>query len=403
MTFPPSSTARTVLELVDGGQTPDRRPAVAPMGDARPTIIHAVGSRAGFVRIAPVIRALERQGTFRQLVVDAGHPDPPDDQDWADCPFGIPEPVAALGAGGRAATHAARTAHALAAFERVLLHERPALVVIAGHVDATLACALAAVKLEMPVAHLEAGLRSCDWTSPEEINRVLIDRLADSLLATSPEAEENLLGEGVVDGRIHHVGNPIVDWLRECEPRARRRRAWRAFDMDEQEYVLVALADAVAGDEGRLAALVAAVGQAASRAPVVMPLHPYARAHLAGAGLAGTLSRAGVRCPRWPGWLDLLSLECGAGAIVTDAGGLQDEASALGIPCFTLGRVTERRATLTQGTNVLLGGDPGAVAVVEPCRRPPTPAAIPLWDGHAAERIAEVLAANYAVRSPIAT
>lgn len=403
MTSPRSSTTRTVLELVDGGQTPEWRDAVAPMADAAPTILHAVGGRAGFVRIAPVIRALARQGTFRQLVIDADQPEPPGDQDWVGGPFGIPEPIAALGAGGRAATHAGRTAHALAGFERILLRERPALVVVAGHVDATLACALAAVKLEIHVAHLEAGLRSCDWTSPEEINRVLIDQLADSLLATSPEAEENLLAEGVVDGRIHHVGNPIVDWLRECEPRARMRRAWRAFDMDEQEYVLVALADAVAGDEGRLAALVAAIAQAAHRAPVVMPLHPHARARLAGAGLAGALSRAGVRCPQWPGWLELLSLECGAGAIVTDAGSLQDEASALGIPCFTLGHVTERRATLTHGTNALLGSDPVALAAVEPCRRPPTPAAIPLWDGHAAERIAEVLAANYAVRSPIAT
>jgi UDP-N-acetylglucosamine 2-epimerase (non-hydrolysing) len=371
-------------------------PGAPAPADGRPAIVHVVGARPNFVKMAPVIAALERRGTFRQVVVHTGqHYDARMSDDvLADLEFGAVDRFLGVGSG----THGVQTAKVLSAFETVLLDVEPELVVVAGDVNSTLACALAASKLGVAVAHVEAGLRSFDWTMPEEVNRVLTDRLADTLFTHSPEAVENLEAEGIGAGRVHHVGNTMIDSLRRCERRARALRAWEAVGVQERAYVLVTLhRPSNVDDPVRLDAIVGGLVGLAAHAAVVFPIHPRTRARLAGDGGLARLEAAGVACVEPLAYLEFLSLQAGAGAIVTDSGGVQEEASALGVSCFTFRPNTERPITLTHGTNVLLGEDAGEIAEIRPSPHPPTPCAIPLWDGHAADRVADVLEANYAL------
>jgi UDP-N-acetylglucosamine 2-epimerase (non-hydrolysing) len=273
-------------------------------------------------------------------------------------------------------------------------------VVVAGDVNSTLACALAASKLGIAVAHLEAGLRSFDWSMPEEVNRVLTDRLADTLFTHSPEASDNLQAEGIGPGSVHYVGNTMIDSLRRCEKRARAMKAWTKVGVDERAYVLVTLhRPSNVDDPARLSAIVEGLVSLSQHAPVVFPIHPRTRARLAEDGALSRLEDAGVSCIEPLAYLEFLSMQAGAGAIVTDSGGVQEEASALGVSCYTFRPNTERPITLTHGTNVLLGEDAAEIAEVRPASHPPTPCAIPLWDGHAGERVADALIANYALMS----
>jgi UDP-N-acetylglucosamine 2-epimerase (non-hydrolysing) len=366
----------------------------ARLSDGRTTIVHVVGARPNFVKMAPVIAALERRGVFRQVVVHTGqHYDSRmSDEVLADLDF--PDVDVFLGVGS--GTHGVQTAKVLSEFEKVLIDVEPDVVVVAGDVNSTLACALAASKLGIAIVHLEAGLRSFDWSMPEEVNRVLTDRLADVLLVHSPEALDNLQAEGICEGRVYNVGNTMIDSLRRCEKRAHGLKAWAPIGMEEQRYVLVTLhRPSNVDDPGRLEAIVGGLERLATHAPVVFPIHPRTRARLVESGGLSRLESAGVACIEPVAYLEFLSLQSGAGAIVTDSGGVQEEASALGVSCFTFRPNTERPITLTHGTNVLLGEDAAEIAEVRPSPHPPTPCAIPLWDGHASERVADVLVANY--------
>jgi UDP-N-acetylglucosamine 2-epimerase (non-hydrolysing) len=357
-------------------------------------VVHVVGARPNFVKMAPLIDALRQRGVDRQLVVHTGQHYDRKMSDEILEDLGFPPPDRSLGVGS--GTHGEQTGKVLMAFEEILLERPPALVVVAGDVNSTLACALAASKLGVPVAHLEAGLRSGDWTMPEEINRVLTDRLSDLLLTHSPEAEANLEAEGVDVSRVRYVGNTMIDSLRRFESNARGRAVWRAYDVEEGEYVLLTLHRPSNVDEPRrLSEIVSALCAVGRRSPVVFPVHPRTRARLADSGLLGRLDAGGVRCVDPVGYLDFVSLQAGAGAIVTDSGGVQEEASALGITCYTLRANTERPVTISHGTNTLLGDEPSALLAVRPSGRPPTPCAIPLWDGHAAERAAHALIAEF--------
>jgi UDP-N-acetylglucosamine 2-epimerase (non-hydrolysing) len=364
-----------------------RRPAPRSRQDA---IVHAVGARPNFVKMAPLVEALRRRGATRQVVVHTGqHYDRRMSDEILD-DLGFPAPDHSLGVGS--GPHGEQTGKVLIAFEQILLDHDPALVVVAGDVNSTLACALAAAKLGIPVAHLESGLRSGDWSMPEEINRVLTDRLSDLLLTHSPEAEENLRREGVDTGRVRYVGNTMIDSLRRFEASARERAGWSQYGVEAGGYVLVTLhrpsnVDAPA----QLAAIVDALCALAAEAPVVFPVHPRTRARLAAGAQLERLEAAGVRCTEPVGYLDFLSLQAGAGAIATDSGGVQEEAAALGVPCYTLRTSTERPVTISHGTNVLLGDDPARLLDVRLARRPPAPCAIPLWDGHAGERAADAV------------
>jgi UDP-N-acetylglucosamine 2-epimerase (non-hydrolysing) len=225
---------------------------------------------------------------------------------------------------------------------------------------------------------------------------VLTDRLADILFAHSPEATDNLKAEGICPGKVYNVGNTMIDSLRRAEKRARDLRAWETVGMREREYILVTLhRPSNVDDPARLQAIVGGLVGLAKHSPVVFPIHPRTRARLAEDGGLTALEEAGVACIEPVAYMEFLSLQSGAGAIVTDSGGVQEEASALGVSCFTFRPNTERPITLTHGTNVLLGDDPAEIAEVRPSPHPPTPCAIPLWDGHAGERVADVLVANY--------
>ena len=274
---------------------------------------------------------------------------------------------------------------------------------VAGDVNSTLACALAASKLGIDVVHLESGLRSGDWSMPEEVNRVLTDRLSDVLLTHSPEAVDNLASEGIDTDRVHYVGNTMIDSLRRCEKQARARAAFRDYGLPQYAYILVTLHRPANVDEPmRLSQIVTALTELAANCPVVFPVHPRTRARLQGSGDLDRLETAGVHCIEPLAYLEFLSLQAGAGAILTDSGGVQEEASALGVSCFTFRPNTERPVTVSHGTNVLLGDDPSLISCVQPSPWEPTPSAIPLWDGHAGQRVAEVLVERYSSRQLVA-
>jgi len=360
------------------------------------TLVHVVGARPNFVKMAPVIAALHKRRMFEQVVVHTGqHYDARmSDEILADLDFPAPDHFLGVGSGA----HGEQTAKVLTAFERILLDVEPDAVVVAGDVNSTLACALAAAKLDIPVAHLESGLRSGDWSMPEEINRVLTDRLSDILLTHSPECVDNLAAEGIDPARVHFVGNTMIDSLRRCEMKARARAVHLTLGLTQYEYVLATFhRPSNVDDPFRLARIASELINLASTSPVVFPIHPRTRARLEANHQLANLERAGVRCIEPVGYLDFVSLQAAAGAILTDSGGIQEEASALGVACYTFRPNTERPVTLLHGSNVLLGEDPAEIAAVVPTGKPPIPCAIPKWDGHASERVADVLIANYAI------
>jgi UDP-N-acetylglucosamine 2-epimerase (non-hydrolysing) len=363
-------------------------------GSEPPVVVHAVGGRSDAVRLAPVMAALERRGAGNQVVVGVG--------DAVDCEL-IASVAADVGLPARDHTladpsEADGVGAALTSFHELLSEVEPQLVVLAGERDAVLACALAAARRRIAVAHLESGLRSWDWAAPEEVNRVVIDRLSDTLFTHSEEGSVNLRGEGVPDGRVHAVGSTAVDALRRVEARARARAAWAAHGLAERGYVLVTLhRDANLAGADRVRGWVEALAGLATWTGVVFCLHPRTRARLSALGALPALHAAGVGCVSPQGYVDFVSLQLGAGAIVTDSYAVQEEASALGVRCFTLAAVSERPTTLAHGTNVLLGEDPSAIAAIVPGTAVPTPRPVPLWDGHAAERVADVLVATYAL------
>jgi UDP-N-acetylglucosamine 2-epimerase (non-hydrolysing) len=367
---------------------PVRHPDSTPISGR--ALVHAVGARPNFIKMAPLISALRERSPLEQVVVHTGqHYDRRMSEEiLEDLSFPVPDYSLGVGSG----THAEQTGKVLMAFEQILLDVDPAAVVVAGDVNSTLACALAASKLHIPVVHLESGLRSGDWAMPEEVNRVLTDRLSDLLLTHSPEAEANLVSEGIDASRIRYVGNTMIDSLRRFEAVARDRAVWARHSVGRQEYVLVTLHRPSNVDEpSRLARIVEALARLAQDAPIIFPVHPRTRARLAAGGDLERLAAAGVRCTEPVGYLDFLSLQLGAGAIATDSGGIQEEAAALGIPCYTLRANTERPVTISHGTNVLLGDDPSRLLEVRVAQHPPTPCAVPLWDGHAAERAAQAI------------
>jgi UDP-N-acetylglucosamine 2-epimerase (non-hydrolysing) len=363
----------------------------------RTTILHAAADDECLVEMAAVIAALERRGSFRQVVVHAGAA--PGQESSPAVELTCVHRWLGVGPG----THAGRTAELLTAFETVLFEERPDVLLVSGDDDAALAAALAASKLHVAVAHLGSGLRSWDWTLPEEINRTVIDRLSDTLFTHSADARENLAQEGIPAGRIHDVGNTRIDLLRRYEAKALRRAAWANFGATARNYTLVSLRhpDGLRAP-GQIEQLASALDGLKAHGSVLLLLHPATRAEFESNRAAAMLSAAGVRYIGPAGYLDTLSLLAGAGAIVTDASAVQEDASALGVPCYTLLATTPATVTLTHGTNILVGEDPTALAIARPFGVDPTPAAIPGWDGRAAERVADALVANYALFSAYA-
>lgn len=355
------------------------------------TIVDVVAARPNFVKMLPIIDALTDYEDLRQIIVHTGqHYDKRMSENvLTDLCFPTPDIHLGIGSG----THGEQTGRTIMAFEEVLISERPDLVVVAGDVNATVGCALAAVKLGIPIAHIESGLRSWDWSMPEEINRILTDRVSTLLFTHSPEAETNLLADGVAAEKIHYVGNTMIDSLRRALPAARKRAVWEKFGLGQHSYVLVTLhRPSNVDDPEQLNGIVTSlIGLVSNGVPTVFPIHPRTAMMLKQWGTLDLLADAGVHCCEPLGYLDFLSLEAGAGAILTDSGGIQEEATALGVRCYTLRPNTERPVTVSLGTNVLLGDNPEAILQVRPTTRPPVSCPIPLWDGRAGERIARVI------------
>jgi UDP-N-acetylglucosamine 2-epimerase (non-hydrolysing) len=354
-----------------------------------PDVLHVLGARPNFPKAAPVIRALgaEPDRPEQQVLHTGQHYDAAlSDVFFAD--LDLPEPVANLGVGS--GSHARQTAALLVGLEAELQARRPRLVLAYGDVNSTLAAALVCAKLRVPFGHVEAGLRSFDRSMPEEVNRVVVDALADVLFATSPEALAHLGAEGVDPVRVHLVGNPMIDSLLAVLPRLDPGPVRARLGLPQPYAVATLHRPGNVDDAAAAAEVVTALRAAAARIHVHVALHPRGRGALAAAGLR---EAAGLSVSGPLGYVEFLSLVRGAALVVTDSGGVQEETTALGVPCLTLRPNTERPVTCTHGTNRLVspGTLPAAVdkALADGGGRSADPP--PWWDGKAGGRIARVV------------
>lgn len=351
-----------------------------------------VGARPNFMKVAPVLKALRRHGHEARLVHTGQHYD----ERMSEIFFrqlGMPKPDLDLEVGS--ASHAVQTARIMERYEPVVLDDRPDVVLVAGDVNSTVACALVATKLGARVAHLEAGLRSRDRTMPEEINRILTDHISDLLLTPSPDADENLQAEGIDGAKIHRVGNAMIDTLRTHLEAARTSDVHDRLGVARGAYALLTLhRPSNVDDPEMLRALLGVIAEISHELPVLFPVHPRTRARVEAAGLGPVLDAApGLRLEAPLGYLEFLALQSEARLVLTDSGGIQEETTALGVPCLTLRENTERPITITEGTNELVGTDPARI--LETARRTLSGGGkrgrVPaLWDGQAGERVAAV-------------
>jgi UDP-N-acetylglucosamine 2-epimerase (non-hydrolysing) len=355
-----------------------------------------VGARPNFMKAAPLIRELATRPRARCILVHTGqHYDENMSRVFFE-DLELPEPDIHLGVGS--GSHAEQTGKVMVAFEGVLARERPDLVIVVGDVNSTLACSLVAAKALVPVAHVEAGLRSFDRTMPEEINRMLTDVLSDFCFTTSPEAETNLRREGVDPGRIHFVGNIMIDSLLFYLERSERSRILEELALAGGAYALVTLHRPSNVDERCVfAGIMGAIARIARTVPVLFPVHPRTRKMIE--SIRGELEiPETLRLVEPLGYLDFVKAMRHAKLVITDSGGIQEETTVLGIPCITVRENTERPITIEMGTNVLVGCDPAKLrseaeralaGVARPHRVPP------LWDGRTAGRIADVLERSF--------
>ena len=375
-------------------------------------IIHAVGARPNFMKVAPIIDAFAHYNasakpgqTVDQFRVHTGqHYDRAMSSLFFD-QLGLPRPNIDLGVGS--GPHGQQTGRIMEAFERVLVQERPDLLLVVGDVNSTVACTLDAVKLGIPVAHVEAGLRSFDRTMPEEINRVLTDAIADLLLTTERAAGDNLTREGVDPSRVFFVGNVMIDSLLKHLPTAKAMPTLLELGLADatgaRGYALATLhRPANVDNPETLSEICAALCAIGKKMPVVFPVHPRTRHTLSMSGMDGQLATSGVRVLDPASYLDFLNLQSNARIVLTDSGGVQEETTILGVPCLTLRPNTERPITISEGTNVLVP-DISTAAILRAfdaaVAKPKTSLRTPeLWDGGAATRVVDVITTWHAAQ-----
>lgn len=355
-------------------------------------VMHVVGARPNFMKIAPIMRVMSRQaGEFEQILIHTGqHYDPQMSKIFFE-DLELPKPDINLEVGS--GTHAWQTAQIMQRFEPVFLEIQPDILVVVGDVNSTLACSLVAVKCQGKVAHIEAGLRSFDRRMPEEINRVLTDRLSDLLFTSSAEANINLTNEGIPKEKIFFVGNVMIDTLQRLLPRAEAcfPQLRKRFALDH--YILVTLhRPSNVDDRETLLEIMSALEEMSLDISVVFPVHPRTLQHLHEAGWRS--QSKGLLLLEPLGYLDFIALEAHANLILTDSGGVQEESTYLGIPCLTVRPNTERPVTILMGTNELV--ESNRDKLVESMRRrlagkQKSFQLPPLWDGSAAERIVDVI------------
>jgi UDP-N-acetylglucosamine 2-epimerase (non-hydrolysing) len=376
------------------GTTCQKIPLYAGDMAASRKVLSVVGARPNMMKIAPIAAALGRRaGEFEHVLVHTGqHYDAEMSQVFFD-QLGVADPdyLLAIGSG----SHAQQTARVMERLEPVLRSEKPDIVLVPGDVNSTLAAALTAVKLAIPVAHIEAGLRSFDRSMPEEINRVVADAVSEALFIHSPEARDNLLAEGRPDSAIHDVGNTMIDTLVAMRGSIEACGAPERYGLERERYVVATLHRPALVDTKLLGAALSALADLSEQLPVIFPVHPRTRAAIAASGIHVRSDRMLLLEPL--GYLEFLSLLSAAAAAITDSGGIQEETTFLGVPCFTLRDATERPVTLHTGTNVLLGLNPERIRDVPEYLSAPTrlPRVPQKWDGKAAERVVDILAEGF--------
>ncbi|HOC92080.1 MAG TPA: UDP-N-acetylglucosamine 2-epimerase (non-hydrolyzing) [bacterium] len=359
------------------------------------------GARPNFVKVAPIMRAMAASPSLRPILVHTGqHYDHNMSQSFFD-ELNIPRPDVFLEVGS--GSHAAQTAAVMLAFEKAVLELKPDLVLVVGDVNSTLACSLVSAKLMIPVAHVEAGLRSFDRSMPEEINRVLTDSISSFLFITEPSGRDNLLREGVAEDNIFFVGNVMIDTLAENARRVRNGESARPLGDFSGDYAALTLhRPSNVDDPATFSRIISALEAAAAEAPVFFPAHPRTVNNIRRFGLDdhfaawdGASTPAGKIFIMEPlGYLEFLSLTMNAKIVLTDSGGIQEETTWLGVPCATIRENTERPVTVDIGTNILVGSDAGKIsaAAAAALRGDWKQGRIPeLWDGHAAPRIVSKL------------
>lgn len=357
-------------------------------------LINVCGARPNFIKIAPLMEAYRAYPSIHAVIVHTGqHYDDDMSRRFFD-ELGIPRPDVNLDVGS--ASHAQQTAKIMSRFEPVLLEHKPDAVLVVGDVNSTIACVLVACKLGIPTIHVEAGLRSFDRTMPEEINRLLTDAVSDVLLVSEPSGEQNLLTEGVAPEKIHLVGNVMIDTLQRHLRQARQSGVHERLGVNHGPYgVITVHRPSNVDDAGTLAELFAAFKEVQQELPLVFCMHPRTRLQAQNCGLLGELeSLPNLRVTPPLGYLEFLHLMAEAAVLLTDSGGMQEEATILGVPCLTLRENTERPITLTHGTNKLVGvAKPDIIEAyrrLDDIRNRPTTTP-PLWDGQASNRIAAII------------
>ncbi|MCG3128931.1 MAG: UDP-2,3-diacetamido-2,3-dideoxy-D-glucuronate 2-epimerase [Phycisphaerae bacterium] len=364
-------------------------------------LISVCGARPNFIKIAALLRELADYPEIESILVHTGqHYDTAMSHQFFD-ELNIPEPDVNLEVGS--CSHAVQTARIMERFEPIVLQHAPDAVLVVGDVNSTMACALVAVKLGIPVIHVEAGLRSFDRDMPEEINRVVTDALSDLLFVTERSAVENLEGEGVSPAKIHFVGNVMIDTLRAHQQLADRSDVVARLELHPRDYVVLTLhRPSNVDDPAALARLCAALREIQRSHTVVFPTHPRTRANLqrrAASTLFADMPRLRLIEPL--GYLEFIKLMRDSAAVLTDSGGIQEETTVLGVPCLTLRENTERPVTISEGTNRLVGTDPRHIVANfrEIVSQPTQPRTPEYWDGHAAQRIVRVIADWHRLRS----
>ncbi len=366
---------------------------------ANPLIYLVAGARPNFMKIAPIVRAFQVHGGMAFKIIHTGQHYDREMNDVFFEELGIPAPDVFMAAGG--GSHAQQTAKMMVAFEELFQSQRPDAVLVVGDVNSTLACSIVAKKLNIPVAHVEAGLRSGDMTMPEEINRLVTDAISDWFFVTEPSGVEHLRREGKAESAIHYVGHVMVDnvlyqaeKLKDVDPSTFEISA--KIPVDRRYGVVTLHRPSNVDSAAMMGKIGGALREIAAELPLIFPVHPRTRANLEkfGVDLGPNITLAGPQA-----YMAFLSLWKDAAVVLTDSGGLQEETTALGVPCITIRENTERPVTVDEGSNVLAGTDPVRIVAEarkvlagqgKQGRRPH------LWDGKAAERIVEILARELA-------